>query len=59
MEVGLARLRLGEVREARSERLVVGVDAVREDADERRVEAERGVASVEDLVGRAGDREEL
>jgi hypothetical protein len=49
----------GEVRERRAERLVVLVDAVGEDADQRRVEAERGVAPVEHLVGSTGDREEL
>src|SRR4029453_8236056 len=59
MEVGLAGLRLGEGREGRSERLVVRVDTVGEDADQRRVEADRGVAPVEDPVGRSRDREEL
>ncbi len=59
VEVGLAGLRLGEVRERLPEQPVVVVDAVGEDADQGRVEAERGLAAVEHLVGRAGDRQEL
>ena len=59
VEVGLAGLRLGEVRERAPEQSVVAVDAVGEDADQGRVEAERGLAAVEGLVRGAGHRQEL